>query len=540
MNSLSDTGENPSKYAKWVFWLILLTTVLRAFIAAITGLGFGESYYAMGAVNPQMSYFDQPPLAFWLASLSMNLFGEMTALSLRLPSVLLFAGTCWLMFVLTRRLYSARAGFYAVLAMNLSAVFTFTGSTWMQPDAPLMFFWLATALCLVSIFFREFATVEEEKRWRYSAACFGLWTLSGVLLGLTTLSKYHAAFLFAGAGMFALTRKECRHWLWHPGPYLAFIINMVIALPVAIWNQENGWASFVFQASRAGAGKEFALHFDWFFRSIGGQAMWLLPWIWLPLLYALYYCIKHGKSDKRGWFFACTAILPILFFTVVTLWSDLGFHFHWQAPGYMMLFPPLGMLLAAGLEKSEAVRKWVKAGVIASVAFTAFFGVILQIHTATGFWSFYGPKWFGGLFGEKDDPTMEGYDYNELMGRFEKEGWLQNDNVFVCSDRWHLSGKVDWALRGKKPIICFSDDPRNVAFFYDQKDFMGKDAVHITRQNPDYIKRNIAPLFESVTELPVQIITRGGVPELTLTVYYCKNFKQPFKYFKYGKGVNPR
>ena len=48
-----ETLDDSAKYAKWVFWLILLTTALRIFIAGVTGLGYGESYYAMGAVNPQ-------------------------------------------------------------------------------------------------------------------------------------------------------------------------------------------------------------------------------------------------------------------------------------------------------------------------------------------------------------------------------------------------------------------------------------------------------------------------------------------------------
>ncbi len=537
-----ETLDDSAKYAKWVFWLILLTTALRIFIAGVTGLGYGESYYAMGAVNPQLSYFDQPPLAFWIASLSMNAFGSMSALSLRLPSVLFFAGTCYFMYCITRRLYSARAAFYAVLAINLSAVFTFTGSTWMQPDAPLMFFWMATTYCLINIFFHQYQSEEEKKSWRWSAKCWGWWLLAGVMLGLTTLSKYHAGFLFAGVGIFALSRKEDRNWVWHPGPYLAFIINMIISLPILLWNNENGWVSFLFQAGRAGAGEKFALHFNWFAQSFGGQAMWLLPWIWLPLIYALYYCFKQGASSKKTWFFACTAILPIAFFTIVTLWSNLGFHFHWQAPGYMMLFPPLGMLLSTGLQKSRTLGKFVKAGVIASVVFTVFFGVILQLHTATGFWSFYGPKWFGQLLGEKYDPTMEGYDYDDLMARFKKEGWLDNDNIFVCTDRWYLAGKIDWALRGKKAVFCFSGDPRNVAFFNDQKDFLGKDAIYITHDEraPDYIERNFASLFESLTPKNNQEIIRGGVPELTLKLFYGKNFNKPFPRFNYGKGINDK
>lgn len=520
-----------------VFWLIVITGLLRLLIAGISGLGFGESYYAMGAVNPQLSYYDQPPLAFWLAWLSMNACGGYEALYLRLPSVLLFAGSSWLMYLLTRNFYGARAGFWAVLALNLAAVFTFTGAVWLQPDAPLMFFWLATALCLQSIFFREFPDDLARAKWRWSGECIGLWLLAGVLLGLTTLSKYHAGFLFAGAGIFALTQRDNRHWVWHPGPYAALLLCGIISLPIIFWNADNGWVSFAFQAGRAGAGGEFELHFDWLLLSVVGQALWLLPWIWLPLLWALWRCLKNRASDRAGWFCACTAVLPIAFFTVITLWSKLGFHFHWQAPGYMMLFPPLGALVV-GLLDNQRRRRWVMGFVGLSAACTIFFGVVLQIHARTGFWTTCGPRWFWGLLGGEEDPTIEGYDYDELRGRFAREGWLDNGRVFVVSDRWHLSGKVDWALRGRKPVIIFHEDPRNIAFFHDQSEQLGKDAVYVSRQGEDYVRRVAGECFESIEKLPPQEITRGGITEITLDLYYCRNFRKIFP-APYGRSLRP-
>ncbi len=520
-----------------VFWLVLLTTLVRLVIAWGTGLGFGESYYSLGVLHPEWSYFDQPPLSFWLAWLSLHMVGDFSPLALRLPSILLFAGSCWLMFHLTRRLFDDRAGFYAVLAMNVSAVFSLTGAIWLQPDAALIFFWLATACCVLQIFFRTYRDDAERRAWRWSAACWGWWLLAGLLLGLTTLSKYHAAFLFAGVALFALTRKEDRHWLWHPGPYLALLVNFVIALPVAVWNSQNGWASFIFQAGRASGDHGFTLHPEWVLQSVAGQAMWLLPWIWLPLIYVLYRCLRAGRADAPRWFCACTAILPIVFFTVVTLWSNLGFHFHWQAPGYLMLFPALGVLVAGVVAAGRALRRWVLRVAWGSAILTALTMAVLLTHMMTGFWTFYGPKWVGTLFHERDDPTMEGYDYSDLRARFVREGWLDKPGVFVITDRWHLAGKVGWALQGKKAIQCFHWDPRNVAFYSDQKDLLGQDAVFVSREGEISVRKALQGCFASVETLPVEWITRGGVREIGLELYYCKNFRQPFA-LPYGKGVS--
>ncbi|HTD41574.1 MAG TPA: glycosyltransferase family 39 protein, partial [Mucilaginibacter sp.] len=271
--------------ASYTLILILVTFILRLFIAAYTGLGIGEAYYFRGATHLEWSYFDQPPLFFWLSGLSIKIFG-LSNLGLRFPAVLLFAGTSWLLFLITKKLFTAKAGFWAVVVMNMSAVFTVAIACWFQPDAPLMFFWLASAYFIVQLMFghegRDLNAIRSSRRTWF------LWIMTGVCLGLATLSKYHVLFIFAGVFMFIGTNKNQRHWLWHPGPYLAVLITIIFAFPVLWWNYNNNWASFVFQGSRAGTGKKFELHFNWFFRSIGGQALWLLPWIWVPTVRELY------------------------------------------------------------------------------------------------------------------------------------------------------------------------------------------------------------------------------------------------------------
>lgn len=518
-----------------VLILIVATGIIRLIVAAITGLGFGESYYSMGVVHPQISYFDQPPLSFWMSWVSVEAFGSVTALNLRMPVILLFAGTTWLMYILGRKLFGEWEGFWAAAILNLSAVFTYSVGIWLQPDAPLMFFWLACAICFVDIFQKRFDSDKDRAAYRSSFDCYLRWIIIGILLGLTTLSKYHAAFLFAGAGFYALSRKEDRHWVFHPGPYLALIINFIIAAPVFIWNSQNDWASFVFQSNRA-ASTGFEIHFDWFFRSIGGQMLWVMPWIWLPLAWQLYKCYKAGRADSARWFCFMTAVLPIIFFTVVTLWANLGFHFHWQAPGYLMLFPPLGAAFYTFMSKGGIYKKWGRRWIGLSVVVTVFFCVVLQIHAATGFWSVLGPKWFGQLFGETNDPTMEGYDYDDIVVRFEKDGWLNRDDLFVATDRWWLTGKVDWALKGALPIMTFDSDPRNVAFFFDQEDLIGKDAIFFSSSDEENALHRTKNYFKEVKRLPNLKIVRSGVVEMELAIYYCKDYYKEYP-LPYGLNV---
>ena len=261
----------------------------------------------------------------------------------------------------------------------------------------------------------------------------------------------------------------------------------------------------------------------------------MLPWIWVPLIVQFIKSIKLRNQSQVYSFFFWTSVLPIVFFTVVTLWSDLQYHFHWQAPGYMMLFMPLGfaidhVLNGGELLKQRRTRRWLR--------FTTFFTLIVLglgiTQMVTGFWQSYGPRWMVGLAGSKTDPTIQGIDYEDIKARFIKEGWLQNKRLFTGSTRWWLTGKVDWVLRGEKPIIVFDEDPRNLAFLVDPKTLIGYDAVIIGQEHQASIDMNVKPFFDEVKQLPDIIVHRNGIDELHLQVYYCKNFhksKEPHEEF---------
>lgn len=503
--------------AKYTLGIIFLAFIGRFLIAAFTGLGIGESYYYGGARMLSLSYFDQPPLFMWLSGILMRIFGE-TSLVLRMPALLMFMGTSWLLFLITKKLFSVIAGFYSVLFINISGVFVLAG-TWFQPDAPLMFFWLCYVYCLIQIIFIQKKELKNNKAWAYY-----WWIMSGIALGLTILSKYHAIFLVIGLVLFLITSKNYRYWLWHPGLYLSIIISLFFAIPVFIWNYQHHFASFLFQGSRALDGGAFNIHFDWFFRSILGQSLWILPWIWVPLIIELFKAFKLRKINSTYSFCFWMAITPIIFFTVVTLWADLQYHFHWQAPGYMMLFIPLGKMiqdkLNEGIKYAKIIKRWIKW----SVWFTVVVFTILALHMQTGFWTWYGPKWIsvhtgGGAY----DATMDGYDYNDLKDIFIKNGWLHDDNLFVGTTKWWMSGKVDWALKGNKDIICFNKDARNYAYFSDPKNLLAKNAIIVTKGDDPTIV-NVMPYCSSLDRMQDVVIKRSEVPELNLQLYYCSNF----------------
>src|SRR6202044_2235621 len=95
-----------------IFRLIAGTTLIRLAFAATTGLGMDESYMVTAGRVLSLGYFDHPPPSWWLSWAAAHLFGTEAPWAVRLPFILLFAGSQVLMWRITCRLADERAAFW--------------------------------------------------------------------------------------------------------------------------------------------------------------------------------------------------------------------------------------------------------------------------------------------------------------------------------------------------------------------------------------------------------------------------------------------
>lgn len=481
--------------------LIVLGVAARLVLAATTGFGIDEAYTVANARHVQLSYYDHPPLSFWLVRGMVALTGSEAPVVVRLPFILLFAGLTWLMFRFTTRLFGESAGLWAAVLLNLSPVFGLTTAGWILPDGPLMVALMATVTLLERLLFGE---PTRRRAWVLGLA-------AGATLGLACLSKYHGFLAGAGILLFLLTSPRHRRWLADPIPYTALAVMLLVCLPLWLWNYDNDWISFRFQMGRGGGGD--GLHPGRVGQNLLGQMLYVLPWLWLPLLMVYGKAIRRGPGDAR-WLLVCLASVPLLLFTVIPLWGSRGLP-HWQAPGYLMLFPLLGATTAAALTAgSTLARRWL----VLCVAVPAVVIPLLATHVATAWLQDVIPAAFA-----KGDPTLDMVDWTPLRAAVAAQHLPPGG--FVVAPRWLEAGKIDTALGGDRPVLVLSNDPRNFAFQHDQQSMLGQDALIVG--SPKGIRDGMAdlgPYFDRFEPVGQVTIGRRGRAELTLGIVRATRF----------------
>jgi hypothetical protein len=502
--------------------LIVVSGLLRVVWAATAGLGHDESYHYLFTVHRDWSYFDHPPMLAWVEQVGTTLFGVTTPLALRFGFCLLFAGSTYLMFQIASRAFGERVGFLAALGLNVSAYHTAAAGAFALPDGPLLFFWLLTIDRI------DLALRDEN-------SLLG-WLWVGLAWGGAMLSKYHGIFLPAGLVVYILITPKSRGLLLKPGPYLATIIGSAMFAPVLWWNAKHGWASFVFQGGRAVANAGFnplAL-----FGSFAGSALYLFPWIWIAMLIGLYQTVRrwlrHETSDSERLLMSQSMTPLILFSMVASVRPILP---HWTLVAYLSVYPLLGRLWAERLDLAPVKfrRKLIVAGAV-PVAVASL--MVFQYHS--GFIP------MNKLVKKPDeavraDPTAELYGWEQIATELKVRGLLEEKNNFLFTSNWFLSGHVGYITRGSGvPVTCYNPgDARGFAFWSDPDQWLGRDGILVSFQDPRIEPACYKGYFDSIENITSFPIMREGKAIRTVHLYRCKRQTQPFPYI-YQSGPRPR
>ncbi len=422
----SPVSQSDARRAVW--FLIGLTMVVKIALALVLPLGVDEAYAIAVAREYSLSFFDHPPISFWLPVAFADVTGIEHRLVYRAPFLLAGAGTAYVIYEIGRAVSGARAGLWTLLLFCASPFFLLSGGVFVVPDGPLN---LASALAVLALM--RIASCDGRVPLR-------LWVWAGLALALALGSKYQAAWIPLAVLIYMVATPQARRWFYQPGPWIGGLIGLVGLLPVVLWNLDNDWASFAFHGGRAGGGTglvNFALMF-------AAQALFLLPVVLLAAVAGLWAGLRNWQEGPR-FLLVLIAIGPVAIFNVIYLTSSAPFA-HWTMPGWLFALPLAGVWLA---EKGEAVRRrfliWTKALLV--LLWVPL--LLLALHANTGALTKYvfeeTPKW---------DNTHALFDYGGLEAALNARGLLDETDVLMTTG-WIDAAHIDTALKGRKPMQVF-------------------------------------------------------------------------------------
>jgi len=477
---------------KATIWLISAALIIRLVFAGCTGLEVDESYMVAASHSFDASYFDHPLASWWLELAARALTGSVAPIVVRLPFVALTGVTSWLIFLITRRLFDERAGFWAVVAYTIAPVFSMAGS-WVLPDGPVD----AALAAFIYAVIRALGLPGEkpEQNW---------WPLAGLFAGLALDSKYNAALIIAGAGLGILATPRLRAELLRPQVWLGGVVALAVFLPVILWNAHHGWISFHYQGRRVGGlhVRPYMPFYVW-----GGEALFVLPWVWVPMIVAQIQALRAGPAQAGAWLLAWAGLIPVLLFATVSLWSSTHILFHWAAPGELMLLPLVGRwardFSAQRLRNNIALA----SGAMLAAAML-FIGAEVQF----------------GFFPGKP-PLLQIIDWTSLGDQ------IPPGIDVIDAQRWYDAGKVGYGLERDGvniPVTVFGGEIHQFMYSAPPRSFIGKNVLVLSMPwNMEQTASFCAGFFKSFVPGPVLMVTFHGQNLLAIPTYVGEKMISP-------------
>jgi 4-amino-4-deoxy-L-arabinose transferase-like glycosyltransferase len=226
-------------------------------------------------------YIEKPPLPYWIVAGSYKVFGENT-FATHLPNTLAMLGLVWLAWVWTRRVWGARAGLYAGMAV-LTSVGPFLFTRFIIPEAELSLFLLLALYCLLTGL-----EWDQPGRFYWMWACVALATLTKGLIA--------PVFFLGGAIPYLLLTGQWRRWR-HLRLVSGFLVFLAIAAPwhilVGLANPDQGHpvgnhptlgnvhGFFYFYFVNEHFLRFFSLRYPHDYNKLPHAAYWLLHLVWL-------------------------------------------------------------------------------------------------------------------------------------------------------------------------------------------------------------------------------------------------------------------
>ena len=512
-----------NKIDKYILWLLIISALVRGFLAAFIEFGNDEVYYWTYAMYPDWSHFDHPGMVGWVMQVfSLNLLFS-SEFALRLSSIVFMTIDTYIIYRLGCLVKNKLAGFYAALLYTASLYCFIITGVFIMPDTPLMMFTLLSIWCFIN------AMRDDVETHGHASLLLG-----GLFAGLALLSKYSAVFIWSGVGLYVLLfdRKQLKNKYL----YLSALISVVCMLPVLIWNMQNDFISFTFHGDRVSFfGKLQPLDF---LAEIAGELGYNNPINYVLIIIALVAFFRGRKyMDEMPRRLLLTFALPFIgvfwFFSLTRPILP-----HWSAPAFslLLLFPASYL---ADKQSDTLSETRLPKSIIATVSLLVFVLIFGVLEIKTGFI----PLRFGEransvrYYGEGDfTTTIYGWrsikdDFQAIRQEKIDEGMMKETDGMVGL-QWFPMANFDYYVAYPLGINMFGlSDIDKIHKYYWINEYRGglqKGADYwFLNESSDYYapERYLEDEFEEIIPCDTIIVDRCGTPAKYVFVYICHGLK---------------
>ncbi len=486
-----------------------------------------EAHYWEWSRRLDLSYYSKGPMIAYLIYLGTFLFGD-TVFGIRIMAVIFSALSSLVLYALGKKLYDAKVGLSAALLLQIVPLFSAFGIIF-TIDSPFIFFWiLSLYLFWIAIKSQESGVMTKISNLKSQV----FWRLLGLSIGLGLLTKYTMAFFYPSAFLFLIMRKENRWLLATKGPYLAFIISLIVFSPVILWNHQHDWITLKHTAGQAHIAEGIRLSLTSFVEFIGSQIGVITPLLFLLIAISVFKLKKQGSGNFLFWF-----SLPVIVFFLLK-----SFHAkvqaNWALPGYITgIIAVSAFYLRSLLHAHPSSEEHFKSGFDISendtvgnfkkkqrgkiiLAVTAI--IISAIITSVAHY----PSILN--LPAEMDPTIRLRSWEKLGSEVTKiyEEMYKTRPVFIFSDSYQVSSELAFYVKGHPVTYCV-----NLGRRMNQYDLwpsfhhlINYDAIFV-RTGDRNIPNKLATAFHKVEKRVFKAYTNRQVDKKEYSIFLCYGFK---------------
>ncbi len=491
--------------------ILLVLLVIRLVLITRVDLIPEEVYYWQWARHLSLSYYDMSPMVAYTIALT-TFFGKLNSqFFVRLAAPIISLILSLYVFIALRKITKNNlfSLLWAVL-LNTIPILNVGSILIVYGNLQMLFFSL-------TILFLIYLIVTKKDFY---------WYLIGISTGLALLSKYTAGFIYPIVLLFLVLSKNYRKYFLRKEPYLAFLISIVLFLPVIIWNYMNDFVSLRHIMTLSGHSVNFSTFLSNFSLLMVSQAGIVSPFIFIIILISIFAGLYLGLKENNDTYLvlSISSLLPFLYFiyqcTKTTVQPNWPVFLYFPA---FLLTSILVLRLHSGF-KSQKLKKMVTGFYVVSFAVGLLFSLIIFLEP-------YHPI----IKMRLDKSPMRNVLGWKKLGRYVNKELAghKKDNLLIAARRFQVASELAYYVKGKPQTYSFNYFTRDneYAFWNNFNSKKGRNFLYVidTKYGKN-IKNELCKNFSSCLLLKKITITDDHATVRIVKFYLLKNFLYKDKY----------